>query len=186
MLPRRAISRAILLSALMAGVCLVASTRIIPPPPDRDAALGPQARPQIRVVSSREGPYRSDSPGDPRSHRLARFFQHYNCPEPLYIRDYLRAADEHGLDYRLLPAISIRETQCGVTEREHNRFGFHPESAKFPSVTAALEFIAERVARHPYYRGRNLRDKLFRYNPYPAYPGEVLALMRQIEPEPGP
>ncbi len=61
---------------------------------------------------------------DPRIGRLEKFFKIYHCPAPHSTFEYLRAADGYGLDYRLLPAVSIRETQCGVTERQrNNRWG---------------------------------------------------------------
>jgi hypothetical protein len=117
-----------------------------------------------------------------RAERLEAFFHLYQCPEPLYVDDYLRVADEKQLDYRLLPAISIRETQCGVHEKGNNRLGFHPDEETFTSVLAGIEFVGERLAEHPYYKGKDIEGKLFRYNPKPAYPGEVLRIMRQIEP----
>ena len=119
---------------------------------------------------------------DLRIDRLRSFFRHYRCPNPLYISDYIRVADRNGLDYRILPAISVRETQCGVSERNNNRFGFHPGVARFASVPAAIEFVGDRIANHPLYKDLNLRDLLFRFNPRVAYPGEVQFLMRQIEP----
>lgn len=100
----------------------------------------------------------------------------------MYVSEYLRIADENQLDYRLLPAISIRETQCGVHESRNNRLGYHPEVTTFPTVLAGIEFIGKRLADHPYYRGKDIASKLFRYNPKPAYPGEVQWIMRQIEP----
>lgn len=119
---------------------------------------------------------------DTRVARLEKFFRKYRCPAPQYIDDYLQIADTYGLDYRLLPAISIRETQCGVHERDNNRLGFHPSTVGFPTVLDGLKFIGKRLTEHPYYRGKNLKAKLFTYNPRPAYPGEVEGIMRQIEP----
>ena len=120
-------------------------------------------------------------PVDQRIARLDAFFRKYRCPEPRYVREYLRAADANHLDYRLLPAISIRETQCGVHETANNRFGFHPGEGSFPSVSEGIDFMAQRLAGHPYYAGKNLDAKLFTYNPRPAYPGEVKRIMSEIE-----
>jgi len=119
---------------------------------------------------------------DPRFARLESFFRKYSCPAPQYVGEYLRMADTYGLDYRLLPAISIRETQCGVHEKGNNRLGFHPSTISFPTVLNGIEFIGKRLAEHPYYKGRSLEGKLFKYNPKPAYPGEIEWIMRQIEP----
>jgi hypothetical protein len=119
---------------------------------------------------------------DPRIVRLERFFKIYHCATPYYTHEYLRAADSYGLDYRLLPAISIRETQCGITAKDaNNTWGYHPGRQSFPSIGMGIDFIAKRLARHPLYEGKTLKDKLFTYNPRDAYPEEVKRIMRQIE-----
>jgi hypothetical protein len=123
-----------------------------------------------------------DSRPDPRIARLERFFKAYHCPAPYYTSEYLRAADGYALDYRLLPSISIRETLCGTAAKDrHNYWGYHPGGEGFESVEAGIAFLAHRLTRHQYYKGKALRDKLFTYNPRPAYPGEVQRIMQQIE-----
>ena len=117
---------------------------------------------------------------DPRIARLEKFFQSYHCPAPNHTSEYIQAADDYGLDYRLLPAVSIRETLCGRTEQhEHNPWGYHHQS--FPSFAEGIEFLAQRLTQHPMYQGKTPDDMLFTYNPLPAYPGEVKRIMRQIE-----
>jgi hypothetical protein len=120
-------------------------------------------------------------PPDPRVVRLELFFDKYRCPAPQHVNEYLRVADGYGLDYRLLPALSIRETHCGIEETRHNRWGYHPGGQGFASVEAGIEFVARQLALSPTYRGKTLRDKLFTYNPRTAYPGEVQRIMGQIE-----
>jgi hypothetical protein len=117
---------------------------------------------------------------DPRIARLEKFFKSYHCPAPLHTSEYIRAADGYGLDYRLLPAVSIRETLCGRTEkRQHNPWGYHHQN--FPSIEVGIDFLAQRLTQHPLYQGKTLQGKLFTYNPLPAYPEEVKRIMRQIE-----
>lgn len=118
---------------------------------------------------------------DPRAAHLGKLFRIYNCPEPHHIREYLRAADGYGLDYRLLPAVSIRETTCGVEERQNNRWGYHPGRQSFPSVEAGIDYVARQLAENPLYKGKTLEGKLFTYNPRAEYPGEVERIMRQAE-----
>ncbi len=119
---------------------------------------------------------------DQRFARLEKFFKYYRCEAPYHTSDYLHAADAYGLDYRVLPAISIRETGCGKAAKpENNLWGFHPGRQSFSSVGAGIEFLARRVMQHPAYRGKTLHEKLFTYNPLPSYPGEVERIMRQIE-----
>jgi hypothetical protein len=117
---------------------------------------------------------------DPRIGRLNGFFKSFHCPAPYHASEYVRAADRYGLDYRLLPAVSIRETLCGKAERHpNNPWGFHQES--FPSIAAGIDFLARRLTQHPYYKGKTILEKLFTYNPKPAYPGEIDRIMRKIE-----
>ena len=128
----------------------------------------------------------ADAPGmtqvpDERAARLGVFFQRYHCPAPHHIRDYLRAADGYGLDYRLLPAISVRETGCGITAKENNRWGYHPGRQTFTSIEVGIDYVARQLAENPLYKGKTVRDKLYTYNPRPAYPREVESIMRTIE-----
>jgi hypothetical protein len=118
---------------------------------------------------------------DPRIVRLRKLFRTYNCPEPHHIPEYLSAADGYGLDYRLLPAVSIRETLCGIAEKQNNRWGYHPGRQTFPSIEVGIDFVARQLARNPLYKGKTLQEKLFTYNPLPAYPGEVERIMRRAD-----
>lgn len=119
---------------------------------------------------------------DPRAERLETFFRYYHCPEPHHVWEYLRATDDYGLDYRLLPAISIRETQCGVEEQDlNNHWGYHHGRQDFPSIEQGIDYVARQLALNPLYKNKSLYDKLFTYNPLPAYPEEVRRIMRQIE-----
>jgi len=118
---------------------------------------------------------------DPRAARLERFFHNYHCPPPYHVTEYLRAADDYNLDYRLLPAVSLRETTCGEAETDNNFWGFHPGRQTFPSVEAGIAFMARRLAKGTYYRGKTTQEKLAAYNPRPAYLDQVLRIMSKIE-----
>lgn len=118
---------------------------------------------------------------DPRSERLEAFFKAYDCPAPLHVDDYLRAADSHELDYRILPAISLVESTCGAYQRKNNRWGWDSAQTGFPSVPAGIDYITEQLAENPHYKGKTIQEKLFTYNPYPQYVRQVERLMQQIE-----
>ncbi len=132
------------------------------------------ARPQDKPVQAPNQP-------DRRAERLRVFFRSYHCPEPHHVEAYLRAADRYGLDYRLLPAISVRETTCGWKEKNNNFWGYHPGRQSFASVESGIEFLARQLAINPPYAGKDLVEKLFTYNPRRAYADEVRQIMRQIE-----
>lgn len=118
---------------------------------------------------------------DPRANGLERFFRLYGCPAPHHVAEYLRAADSYGLDYRLLPAISVRETTCGVQAWENNRWGYHPHEQRFPSVEVGIDFVSRVLMEGDFYKGKTLEQKLLMYNHRVAYTDEVKAIMRQIE-----
>jgi len=122
---------------------------------------------------------------DLRAAHLERFFTAYHCPAPFHIDEYLRAADDYGLDYRLLPAVSIRESLCGVKESDENNFwGYHPGRQSFSSVGEGIDYVSRQLAEGFYYKDKTLEGKLYVYNPRPKYPSEVRYIMLQIEPRP--
>jgi hypothetical protein len=121
------------------------------------------------------------STADPRGARLEAFFKAYDCPAPLHVNEYLRAADSHALDYRILPAISLVESTCGAFQKMNNRWGWASAQSGFPSVPAGIEYITGQLADNPNYKGKSLQEKLFTYNPYPQYVRQVEQLMHQIE-----
>jgi hypothetical protein len=120
------------------------------------------------------------SPPDARPAKLRAFFNTYRCPTPLHIEEYVRAADAFGIDYRLLPALSVRESTCGRHERANNRWGWDSARTGFDSVANGIRFIARELAWGKNYRGKTLHEKLQTYNPLPTYPAEVEKLMREI------
>jgi len=119
---------------------------------------------------------------DRRVERLAQFFAMYHCPPPHRVQEYLLAADRYRLDYRLLPAISVRETTCGLTQWSNNYWGYNPGRQSFPTVEDGIDYVSRQLAEGESYKGKSLEQKLFTYNPRPAYPGQVKSIMLQIEP----
>jgi len=118
---------------------------------------------------------------DLRGARLERFFKAYGCPSPHHVAEYLQAADDYRLDYRLLPAVSIRETLCGVGAWQNNRWGYHPGEQTFPSVAIGIDFMGRVLTEGAFYKGKTLEQKLLTYNHRAAYTDEVKSIMRQIE-----
>lgn len=118
---------------------------------------------------------------DSRVARLEAFFRNYHCPAPFLTSQYLAAADAWAIDYRLLPAVSVRESTCGRHARNNNRWGWDSARTGFESLTRGIEFIARELAIGRYYRGKSVEEKLHAYNPNPEYPGEIRKLMQEIE-----
>jgi hypothetical protein len=118
---------------------------------------------------------------DVRVAKLEAFFKSYHCPRPLYISEYLGAADRYKIDYRLLPALSVRESTCGLHHLRNNHWGWDFARTGFESVPSGIDFVARQLAKGRYYRGKTVDEKLHAYNPNPQYAREVKQLMLEID-----
>ncbi|HZE87174.1 MAG TPA: hypothetical protein VE090_03110 [Methylomirabilota bacterium] len=63
---------------------------------------------------------------DGRTEKIRQFFERYNSPLEPYAQDVITAADEYGLDYRLVPAIAMQESNLckKIPEASYNCWGF--------------------------------------------------------------
>src|SRR6185295_18324618 len=102
---------------------------------------------------------------DGRMIRLEAFFERYQCPQPHYTADYLKAADRFDLDYRLLPAISVRESTCGQYTRGNNHWGWRSPRFDFESVPRGIAYVSRQLSERPQYRMQPVAGKLWVYNP---------------------
>jgi hypothetical protein len=119
---------------------------------------------------------------DFRPAHLEKFFQSYQCPQPHYIEDYLQAADNYAVDYRLLPALSVRESTCGQFGRRNNHWGWDSARTGFESVQSGIDFVTGQLAEGRYYSEKTLEEKLEAYNPRPQYIKEIKLLMQKMPP----
>jgi hypothetical protein len=119
-------------------------------------------------------------PADERRMKLQTFFESYQCPAPYYVEDYLREADKNAIDYRLLPAISVRESTCGRYARLNNHWGWDSARSGFASVKAGIRYLARTLALGPKYKDKTVDGKLKIYNPNLQYVAEVMHLMDEI------
>lgn len=118
---------------------------------------------------------------DKRHERLEVFFQSFGCPAPYHAKEYVGAADSYAIDYRLLPAISVLESTCGIYQRQNNRWGWDSARKGFASFRAGLEYIARQLAQGKYYRNKTLDEKVRMYNPRPQYARMLKRLMSKID-----
>ena len=102
---------------------------------------------------------------------------------------FVLVAEKYGLDWRLLPAIGVRESSGGKTACGNNPFGWGScKLHNFVSYEQAIESLGKNLGgANPktarYYAGKSTMDKLYYYNGtvVPTYPSEVLAIMKKIE-----
>jgi hypothetical protein len=96
----------------------------------------------VVAVGLARGANAPEQPPDERRLKLQAFFQTYKCPAPYHVDDYLREADKNAIDYRLLPAISVRESTCGRHSRLNNHWGWDSTHSGFTSVRAGIRYLA--------------------------------------------
>lgn len=128
--------------------------------------------------SAPPSPYRHD----PRLARLTAFFAACRCPVHSLAEDFLVAADNHDLDWRLLPSISLVETGAGKHAPGNNLFGWDSGRRSFTSARQAIHFVASRLATSKLYRSKGLEAVLSTYNPNPGYAPLVKSVMRRLGP----
>jgi hypothetical protein len=124
------------------------------------------------------------SPGvkqiDPRLSRLQKFFGDRDCPLRDSAKDFLIAADQNQLDWRLLPSISIIESSGGKYYGNNNVFGWGSAKEKFTSVRAGIHYVAAQLGKSRRYKDKDTDSKLQIYNPLPEYSERVKAVMRTL------
>ena len=119
---------------------------------------------------------------DTRILSLQRFLNKLHCPVATLASDFIQAADENQLDWRLLPSISVIESSGGKQYRNNNVFGWNQGLEVFPSIEAGLKTVAFKLGRSSLYRHRDVLGKLRLYNPDEQYPCRVMSVMKRISP----
>jgi hypothetical protein len=119
---------------------------------------------------------------DPRTERLKRFFATLHCPVSYLSPEFIRAADENGLDWRLLPSISVIESGGGKAYKNNNIFGWANGDYLFPTLKAGIHHVAYKLGRSSLYRNRDVEAKLHLYNPNEEYATNVMTVMNRISP----
>lgn len=120
---------------------------------------------------------------DPRATRLRTFFSKLHCPVIEMTEDFIRAADDNRLDWRLLPGISVIESSGGKAYINNNIFGWGIGGPlPFPSIRAGLNLVAYKLGNSSLYRNRDVLGKLKLYNPDENYPHRVISVMNRISP----
>ncbi|MGO9097065.1 MAG: hypothetical protein ACLQGV_17815 [Bryobacteraceae bacterium] len=121
---------------------------------------------------------------DPRLARLQEFFDGLGSPVGDLAPEFLAAADRHGLDWRLLPSISVIESGGGKNFSKNNIFGWGSATRGFASVRGSIDWVAQRLANSKLYKGKDLDGILATYNPRPGYRARVKSVMRMLAPDP--
>lgn len=119
------------------------------------------------------------------------FFAKRNMPLAGYGQEMVDAAQRNKIDWRLLPAISVRESSGGLQSCGANPFGWASCQSTFSTIDDAINTVARSLggnatSTRSYYAGKTTAEILTAYNPpaiAPNYVSQVEAIMAQIGPE---
>lgn len=150
-------------------------------------ALGVVAIPLTLHIEAQPAPVRTENAPqatrDPRVARLQVFLRKLHCPVAPLSEDFVRAADQNNLDWRLLPSIALIESSGGKAYKNNNIFGWRGGEQVFDSIKSGLELVAYKLGRSSLYRKHDSLGKLRIYNPNEDYADSVMAVMNRISPE---
>jgi hypothetical protein len=122
---------------------------------------------------------------DLRSAILRKFLKEHNCPDQEYAEMFIAEADTHGLDWRLLPSISLVESGGGRDAKGNNIFGWSNGKARFRGFGEAIHEVAISLSGARPYAGKDTPGKLAAFNQERTdYSAIVMAIMKQISPRP--
>jgi hypothetical protein len=124
-----------------------------------------------------------------RAQMIDTYFKERSMPLKGTGMTFVLVAEKYGLDWRLLPAIAIRESSGGKNACGHNPFGWGScKLHNFSSYGQAIEALGKNLGgananTARYYAGKTTAEKLYHYNGtvLPSYPDEVAQIMKKIE-----
>ena len=125
------------------------------------------------TTTQKNEPQTEPRPKDPRTVRLSAFLAKLHCPVKDLAEEFVHAADDNDLDWRLLPSISLIESSGGKAYKNNNVFGWQNGDHAFPTIRAGLHQVAFSLGRSFIYRNRTTDEKLRLYNPTCDYPARV-------------
>jgi hypothetical protein len=122
------------------------------------------------------------------------YFSEHDMPLAGTGMKMVQEADLNGLDWRLLPAIAVRESTGGknpCSKAKNNFFGWGSCKVGFDSTDEAIEVLAKNLAgKNPntaqHYSSKDVKEILNAYNPpsiVPKYAKQVMAIMNAIGDE---
>lgn len=125
---------------------------------------------------------------DIRAAKIEKYFSDRSMPLSDHAMDFVLTAEKYGIDWKLLPAIAIRESSGGKNACYNNPFGWGSCKIKFNSYEEAIETLGRNLGgANPktarYYANNTSLQKLYYYNGtvVPSYPKEVLKIMDKID-----
>jgi|GEM_PF-547533 len=119
--------------------------------------------------------------------KIDAYYARYDLPLAGHGMHMVLVAEENNLDWRLLPAIAMRESTGGKFACGNNPFGFGSCKIKYQSFDESIDAVAGHIGGNNmrtarYYADKTIEAKLKAYNSViPAYTKEIFSIMNKIE-----
>lgn len=141
-------------------------------------------------LSESRGEREAQSLAAERARKIDAYYAKRNMPLEGYGAKMIEEAEKNDLDWRLLPAIAIKESTGGKFACYNNPFGWGSCKIKFDSYDKAIDTVARNLGGNnpnteQYYKGKTTEEKLHHYNNavVPTYTAEIMKFMELIEKE---
>lgn len=155
------------------------------------AAVQKSTQAQIALTQS-EGSSEQSALQKEREEKAAKIDAYYargSMPLEGYGMKMVLESEKHDIDWRLIPAIAVRESTGGKFACKNNPFGWGSCRIGFKDYNEAIEVVSAHLSgdmptTSRYYKGKSIRGILEAYNPpsvVPTYADEVIAIMEKIE-----
>lgn len=125
-----------------------------------------------------------------KADKIDAFFASHDAPLEGYGMKFVEEAEDNDLDWRLLPAIAMRESTGGkqaCKKATNSVFGYGSCKLNFKSIDESIEIVARSLGgNNPntahHYDGKTTMQILRKYNSViPNYPKQVAKIMNMID-----
>ena len=147
------------------------------------AVFAAKTTPVVAPVANDSSASRPMTP-DERPARTDRYFAERSMSLAGYGAKFVEAADKCDMDWRLLPAIAVRESSGGKQACGNNPFGWASCRLDFESIEQAIEIVGANLCglnprTESYYKNKTTYERLWNYNGMVNrnYPDEVLRIV---------
>ena len=126
--------------------------------------------------------------------QIDEYYKAHNLPLAGYGMKMVLEAEKNNIDWRLLPALAMRESTGGkfaCKKATFSPFGYGSCRLNFDSYDHAIEVVARSLGGNnpktaSHYKDKTTEEKLKSYNPpsiVADYANQVMAIMTEISPE---
>lgn len=144
---------------------------------------------EVSVITTQE-----DEARIKKAEAIDKYFASKNAPLEGYGMKFVEEAEKNGIDWRLLPAIAMRETTggkfiCKNPKAPNNNFGWGSCKIGFSSINQSIEHISKTLGGNndkvKHYKSDMTSEQILKkYNPdsiVPGYSKQVIKIMEAID-----